>query len=282
MLSISDFSEMCDLPPQTLRYYHAEGLLVPADVDEWTGYRSYTFGQVERAMLITVLRGTGMSVTLVRRALGQPDEALMLLRQHVKEVRQQRKTQDEAIRDARALLASPPEAVLRHVDEMTVASKPVPCPPAGRRDRYDWNAADAAVTAAVQDVVRTVESYGAVVAGTPWRTLAAGTPEQKRRILAGEGPHWLVKVPVAADEKTLAGSLPADIEVETFESRDELSIFMPGKSSMAKHGTALSRLLAHPFDAAYVDVSRMRHLLHPDGVETAAEVREIREPSAVE
>ncbi|MEV0254035.1 MerR family transcriptional regulator [Streptomyces sp. NPDC050732] len=69
MLSISDFSEMCDLPPQTLRYYHAEGLLVPADVDEWTGYRSYTFGQVERAMLINVLRGTGM-IAAVREGGG--------------------------------------------------------------------------------------------------------------------------------------------------------------------------------------------------------------------
>ncbi|RZU25042.1 MerR family transcriptional regulator [Streptomyces sp. BK239] len=279
MLSISDFSEMCDLPPQTLRYYHAAGLLVPADVDERTGYRSYTFGQVERAMLITVLRGTGMSVTLVRRALDQPDEALILLRQHVTEVRQQRQTQDEDIRDARELLASPPEAVLRHVDEMTVASKLVPRP-AGR-NRYDWNAADAAVTSAVQEVVRTVVSCGAVVTGTSWRTLAAGTPEQKSRIRAGEGPHWLVRVPVEADEKTLA-SLPADIEVETFEARDELSIFMPGKSSMAKHGTALSRLLAYPFDAAYVDTFRMRHLLHPNGVETAMAVCEFREPSAVE
>ncbi|MFF5722524.1 MerR family transcriptional regulator [[Kitasatospora] papulosa] len=280
MLSISDFSEMCDLPPQTLRYYHAEGLLVPADVDQRTGYRSYTFGQVERAMLITVLRGTGMSVTLVRRALDQPGEALILLRQHVAEVRQQRQTQDEAMRDARELLTSPPEAFLRRVDEMTVASKVVPRPPSGRNP-YDWHAADAVVTAAVQDVVKTVESYGAVVAGTSWRTLAAETPEQKSRILAGEGPHWLVKVPVVADEKTLT-SLPADIEVETFEPRDELSIFMPGKSSMAKHGTALSRLLAHPLDAAYVDTSRMRHLLHPNGVETATAVYEFREPSAVE
>ncbi|MFH9608822.1 MerR family transcriptional regulator [Streptomyces sp. NPDC017448] len=280
MLSISDFSEMCDLPPQTLRYYHAEGLLVPADVDQRTGYRSYTFGQVERAMLITVLRGAGMSVTLVRRALDQPDEALVLLRQHVAEVRQQRRTQDEAMRDARELLTSPPEAVLRRVDKMTVASKAVPRPPSGR-NRYDWHAADAAVTAAVQDVVKTVESYGAVVAGTSWRTLAAETPEQKSRILAGEEPQWLVKVPVVADERTLT-SLPADIEVETFEPRDELSIFMPGKSSMVKHGTALSRLLAHPLDAAYVDTSRMRHLLHPDGVETATAVCEFREPDAVE
>ncbi|MFH8754302.1 MerR family transcriptional regulator [Streptomyces atroolivaceus] len=280
MLSISDFSEMCDLPPQTLRYYHSEGLLVPADVDERTGYRSYAFGQVERAMLITVLRGAGMSVTLVRRALDQPDEALTLLRQHMTEVRRQRQAQDEAIGDAHEFLASPPESVLRHVDEMTVVSKLVPGPPSAR-DRYDWDAAEAAVTAVVQDVVRTVESYGAVVVGTPWRTLAAETQEQKSRILAGEGPHWLVKVPVAADEKALV-SLPADIEVETFEPRDELSIFIPGKSSMAKHGTALSRLLMHPLGAAYADTSRMRHLLHANGVETATAICEFREPRADE
>ncbi|MFC8943451.1 MerR family transcriptional regulator, partial [Streptomyces griseoincarnatus] len=86
MLSISDFSEMCYLSPQTLRYYHAEGLLVPADVDPRTGYRSYTFEQVEQAMLVTSLRGTGMSIKLVRRALDEPDEAPALLREHAAEV----------------------------------------------------------------------------------------------------------------------------------------------------------------------------------------------------
>ncbi|MET9589866.1 MerR family transcriptional regulator [Streptomyces sp. NPDC006516] len=280
MLSISDFSEMCNLPAQTLRYYHSEGLLVPAGVDERTGYRSYTFEQVERAMLITVLRGTGMGVTLVRRALDRPDETLPLLRQHVEEVRRQRQAQDEAISDAHGFLASPPEPVLRHVDEMTVASKFVPGPPSGR-DRYDWNAADTAVAAAVQDVVSTVESCGAVGAGTPWRTLAAGTPEQKSRYLAGEGPHWLVKVPVTADEQALA-ALPAGIEVEVIESTDELSVFTPGKTSMAKHSAALSRLLMHPLDAAYLDTSRMRQLLHGNGVETALAICEFREPGAGE
>ncbi|WP_405392564.1 MerR family transcriptional regulator [Streptomyces sp. NBC_01102] len=102
MLSISDFGEMCDLPARTPRYCHSEGLLVPAGVDERTGYRSYTFGQVERALLITVLCGTGMSVTLVRRALDQPDEALILLRQYVTAMRRQRQARDEAIGDARA------------------------------------------------------------------------------------------------------------------------------------------------------------------------------------
>jgi DNA-binding transcriptional MerR regulator len=50
----------------------SEGLLVPADVDERTGYRSYTFTQVEQAMPITLLRGTGMSVKLVGRAPDEP------------------------------------------------------------------------------------------------------------------------------------------------------------------------------------------------------------------
>ncbi|MDX3453703.1 MerR family transcriptional regulator [Streptomyces sp. ME02-8801-2C] len=280
MLSIRDFSEMCNLPPQTLRYYHSEGLLVPAAVDERTGYRSYTFTQVEQAMLITVLRGTGMSVKLVGRALDEPEAALDLLRQHTREVRRQRQAQDEAIDDAREFFTSPPEVSLRRVEEMTVVSRPVPSPSAGG-ERFGWDAADAAVAATVEDVVKAVESSGAVVSGRPWRTLAAETPEQKSRTLAGEGPHWLVELPVTADEGAPA-SLPRDVEVHTFEARDELSIFIPGKSSMAKYATALSRLFTHPLDAAYVDASRMRQVLHDDGVETAAAIRRLDEPSAPE
>jgi DNA-binding transcriptional MerR regulator len=280
MLSISDFSEMCGLPPQTLRYYHSEGLLVPADIDEQTGYRSYTFDQVEQAMLITVLRGTGMSVKLVRRALDEPDTALALLQKHSTEVQRERQAQDEAISNACAFFTSPPETCLRYVAERTVVSKLVPGPSAGRK-RYDWDAADAAVAATVQDVVRTVESRGGVVSGAPWQTLAAETLEQKSQILTGEGPNWLVKIPVTADDKALA-ALPGDVEVQVFEARDELSIFIPGKSSLAKYSTALSRLVMHPLDAAYVDITRMRQVLHDDGVETSAAICKLDETSADE
>ncbi|WP_106400869.1 MerR family transcriptional regulator [Actinocorallia populi] len=270
MLSISEFSEMCRLSPQALRFYHSEGLLVPADVDEQTGYRSYTFDQVERAMLVTVLREAGMSVKLVRRALDEPDAAPDLLRRHEEEVRHRRRAEDEAISDARELLGSRPEVLLRRTPEMTVASKPVP----GTSAEHDWDEVDAAVAAAVQDVVKAVESCGAVVSGVPWRAWAGETPEQKRRSLTAEGPHWLVKVPIAGEEKAIAG-LPEDIEVQAFEARDELSIFIPGRNSMAKYGTALSRLFTHPLQDAYLDVSRMRHLLHDHGVETTAAVCEL-------
>ncbi|NBM18113.1 MerR family transcriptional regulator [Streptomyces sp. GC420] len=270
MLSISDFSEMCHLSPQTLRFYHSEGLLVPADVNERTGYRSYTFDQVERAMLITVLRGTGMSVELVRRALDEPDAAPALLEQHGMEVRRRRQAQDDAISDARELLGSWPEVRLNHAPGTTVVSKPVAGPPAGR-DRDDWDQADAVLTA-VQEVVKTVESCGAVVSGTPWRAPAIETPEQRRQNLTPEGPHWLVKIPITADEKAVA-ALPGDVEVQIFEARDELSIFIPGKRSLAKHCTAVSRLARHPLDAAFIDLSGIRELLHDGGVETAVAIR---------
>jgi len=273
MLSISEFSEMCHLSPQTLRFYHSKGLLVPAEVDEQSGYRSYTFDQVEQAMLITVLRGAGMSVELVRRALDEPDTAPALLQQHIEEVRRQRRAQDEAISDAREFLDSWPEVRLRHVPEMTVVSKSTPALPAGG-DRYDWDEVDAGTNATVRDVIEAVEACGAVVAGTPWRTWASETREQKRTNLTMEGPHWLVKVPVTADEQALA-ALPGDLEVQSFEARDELSIFIPGRSSMAKFGTAVSRLLTHPVENAYLDVSRMRQLLRADGVETAAPLRDL-------
>ncbi|MEU8682307.1 MerR family transcriptional regulator [Streptomyces sp. NPDC048611] len=275
MLSISEFSEMCHLPPQTLRYYHSEGLLVPAHVDEQTGYRSYLLEQAEQAMLVTVLRGTGMSVKLVRRALDEPDTAPALLQEHSAEVERLRQAQDEAIRDARRFFASWPEVRRCHTPGTTVVSKLVPgtsvvC------DQRAWDEVDAAIAATAREVVRAVESCGVVVPGPPWYTLANETPEQRRRTLAGEEESWLVKIPVTADEGTLA-ALPGDLEVQTFEARDELSIFIPGRSSIAKYCTALSRLTPYPLDAAYVDITRLRHVLHDDGIETAAAIRALDE-----
>ena len=275
MLTISDFSEMCYLSPQTLRYYHSEGLLVPADVDPQTGYRSYTFDQVEQAMLVTSLRGTGMSVKLVRRALDEPGEASALLREHAAEVAAQRQLQDEAISDARMLVGARPEPYVRHVPEAAVVSRLVLVESAGL-DPYDWTASEATLAAAVEDLVATVEARGAVVVGTPWRSWTRGTEEQRQR---ADGPPWLVTVPVEADAKVLA-ALPDDVEVHTFEACEELSIFLPGRSSMAKFATAMSRLTTYPLDAAYVDFSRMRQVLHTDGVETAMAVRQLEDDDA--
>ena len=254
MLSISEFSEMCLLSPQTLRHYHSEGLLVPAGVDERTGYRSYLFAQVEKAVLITLLRGAGMSVRLVRQALDEPDLAPALLRQHTAEVERARREQDEALREAAAFLAAWPEPAVRRTIAATVVSRTVPA--TGGPDWADTRTTDAAI----QEITEAVRNAGAEVSGAAWRAL---TP--------GKEPAWVVSVPFTGDPGAL--STTGDLAVRDFPPRDELAIRLPGRTTTAKYATALARLTAHPMDDAYVDVSRLREILHDDHVETAVAIR---------
>ncbi|MEU4426139.1 MerR family transcriptional regulator [Actinoplanes sp. NPDC024001] len=272
MLSISEFAEMCHLTPQTLRYYHAEGLLVPAGVDERTGHRSYAFEQVEQAMLITLLRDTGMSVKLVREALDEPDRALALLERHRDDVERQRVAQDEAIQAARAVFDAQPQVRPRHVPATTVVAAFVHDTPLGR-DAREWEQAENLIAAATAELVAQVERAGLTRRGRPWRTLALETPGRDRRVLDGEGPFWLVKVPVSGTAEALA-ALPAGLLVQEQPARDELSIFMPGRNTMAKYGTVILRLLnAGPLDGGQlVNVAHLRQEIHEDGVLTSAPV----------
>jgi DNA-binding transcriptional MerR regulator len=272
MLSIREFSEMCHLSPQALRFYHAEGLLVPAETDERTGYRRYAFEQVEQAMLITLLRDTGMSVKLVRQALDEPDRATTLLARHSDEVHRQRAAQDEAIQAARSVFEARPEPQESHVPARTVIARLVPGTPVGR-DAQEWEEAERIIAETVTELLDTVEKAGATCLGRPWRTLALETPEQDRRVLDGEGPFWIVKVAVTAPDEVLA-ALPAGFLVRNEEAGDELSIFMPGRNTMAKYCTVILRLLnAQPVDGdSFVNVARVRQELRPDGVLSSAPV----------
>ncbi|MBQ1064761.1 MerR family transcriptional regulator [Micromonospora sp. C41] len=272
MLSISEFSQMCHLSPQALRFYHAEGLLVPAEVDDRTGHRSYAFEQVERAMLITLLRDTGMSVKLVRRALDEPDQALALLDWHSDEVSRERQAQADAIAAARAVFEAQPEPRLRHVPATTVVARLVPGTPLGR-DAQEWDRAEEIIQAAAAELVTAVRRAGLTCLGEPWRTMALETPEQDRRVLDGTGPFWTVKVAVTGTPETLP-SLPADLFVQTPDAHDELFIFMPGRNTMAKYCTVVLRLLdAAPVDGdRFVNLARLRQEVRPDGVLSSAPV----------
>ena len=47
MLKIGEFSRLSHLTVKALRFYEKEKLLIPASVDEWTGYRFYETSQLE-------------------------------------------------------------------------------------------------------------------------------------------------------------------------------------------------------------------------------------------
>lgn len=65
LLTIGAFAERARLSAKALRLYDRMGLLVPARVDEATGYRYYRAGQAERARLVALLRQLDMPLAQV-------------------------------------------------------------------------------------------------------------------------------------------------------------------------------------------------------------------------
>jgi DNA-binding transcriptional MerR regulator/effector-binding domain-containing protein len=59
---IGEFSKLCQVTVKTLRHYETVGLLIPAEIDEWTGYRYYNTSQLRRMSNILYLRRLGFSL----------------------------------------------------------------------------------------------------------------------------------------------------------------------------------------------------------------------------
>jgi DNA-binding transcriptional MerR regulator len=69
MIRIGDFSRISQTPVSTLRYYDEVGLLKPVEVDHFTGYRYYTYDQLERLHRILALKELGFSLEEIHRLL---------------------------------------------------------------------------------------------------------------------------------------------------------------------------------------------------------------------
>ncbi len=73
MFKIGEFSKLSMLTIKALRFYEQEGLLLPAHVDEWSGYRFYEASQLETAATIKALRQLDFSVEEIKAHLcGMP------------------------------------------------------------------------------------------------------------------------------------------------------------------------------------------------------------------
>jgi len=83
MLSIGEFARLAGVSVRMLRHYDAIGLLEPARVDHFTGYRSYSAEQLDRANRLVALKDLGFSLDEVGTLLadGTKDQVLQLLRE---------------------------------------------------------------------------------------------------------------------------------------------------------------------------------------------------------
>ena len=77
MITIQGFAKLCGCNTQTLRYYDRIGLLKPAKVDEWTGYRYYEEKQAMQFVKIKNLQQADFSIEEIRPLLEVDDNQLM-------------------------------------------------------------------------------------------------------------------------------------------------------------------------------------------------------------
>lgn len=78
MLKIGEFSKLSMLTVKALRFYEKEGLLVPAEIDKWSGYLFYETNQLETAAVIKALRQLDFSVEEIKEHLnGKPLKAVL-------------------------------------------------------------------------------------------------------------------------------------------------------------------------------------------------------------
>ena len=65
-LKIGVFSKLMQVTVKTLRHYEQKGLLLPCEVDRWTGYRYYSIEQMQR-LITTSWIFAGRNKGYVRR-----------------------------------------------------------------------------------------------------------------------------------------------------------------------------------------------------------------------
>jgi DNA-binding transcriptional MerR regulator len=133
MFKIGDFSRISQVPVSALRYYDEVGLLRPANIDRFTGYRSYSASQLPRLNRILALKDLGFTLEQVARLLDEdlPTEQLRGM------LRLKRAETEQRVSEERARLARVEtrlkqieeegrmpgyEIVLKKVDPQTIAS----------------------------------------------------------------------------------------------------------------------------------------------------------------
>ena len=78
MFKIGEFSKLTQVSVRMLRYYEQAGLLKPAEIDHFTGYRYYTASQIPFLNKIVYLRDSGFTVAEIASALDNWREDILL------------------------------------------------------------------------------------------------------------------------------------------------------------------------------------------------------------
>lgn len=77
MYKIGEFSKIVDIPVRTLRYYAEYGVLVPSEVDEFTGYKYYSEENIIECELIKLLKSLDFTLDEIIEYRDNIDEEII-------------------------------------------------------------------------------------------------------------------------------------------------------------------------------------------------------------
>lgn len=66
MYKIGEFSKIVDIPVRTLRYYAEDEILIPSEVDRFTGYKYYSDENISECELIKLLKSLDFTLDEIK------------------------------------------------------------------------------------------------------------------------------------------------------------------------------------------------------------------------
>lgn len=126
MFKIGEFSKLTQISIRMLRYYDEAGLLKPAEIDKWTGYRMYSANQIPILNKIVYLRDSGFNVSEIAALLDKKDSQSLIEQLDIKYAKIENTIQDEKEKLRKIELAK--KDILGQKDEMhyNISIKSIP------------------------------------------------------------------------------------------------------------------------------------------------------------
>lgn len=266
MMNIGEFAVLTGLSVKALRHYDDRGVLSPAAVDTFTGYRKYSEDQVRSGVIFKTLRDAGVSVTDAAAATTQPADGsaattqpMDALEAHRTAVLAKRQEEDRAHGRALAIvraLAQPMTVSERRMSAQPFVGVVLTAPSAATSPEEDDRLNDE-VTRATEDLWLRLASDGLQPSGPLCITMRMQDRETIELACCLPVPHRLPD-----------GWGGEDVEVGELPERTELcAVWKPQGSGDIPEGVThpavvglLDAYAEHPTTTAFRDAREIRQI----------------------
>jgi DNA-binding transcriptional MerR regulator len=126
--SIGEFSKITSLSIKSLRIYHEKEILIPAEIDQFTSYRYYNEGDVEKAKSIKILKDYDFSLSEIKEMLdsfNDESEILGQLQTKLFEIKNKLDRYNQISRSIESIINSERESKMSTEDKFEVEEKEV-------------------------------------------------------------------------------------------------------------------------------------------------------------